>query len=84
MTLSVLPQGPDASDPAAVAFLTPKRLGRATVRNKVRRRMREIHRRHLRHPSGEFYLVWIARPPAIELPFEQLKEKMSELAARIG
>ena len=63
-----------------VAFLTPKRLGPATVRNQLRRRMREIYRRHLAQPDETAYLVWIARPPALELPFEELKKCMATLS----
>jgi len=82
MTLSVLPLDPARPDPATVAFLTPKRLGPATVRNALRRRMREIFRRHLALPDEKTYLVWIARPSAVELDFEALKKCMSELVAR--
>ena len=47
MTLSILPRDTDAPgvEPAEVAFLTPKRIGGAVVRNRLRRRMREIYRR---------------------------------------
>jgi RNase P protein component len=43
--------------------------------------MREIFRRHLAPPAGS-YLVWIARPPALDLPFEDLKTCMAELLRR--
>ncbi len=82
MTLSLLPLDPARPDPATVAFLTPKRLGPATVRNGLRRRMREIYRRHLARPVEDCYLVWIARPPALELGFEELKECMTKLRQR--
>jgi len=83
MALNFLPL--DAIKPGetgTVAFLTPKRLGPATVRNKLRRRMREIYRRHLARPSEKNYLVWVARPPALELPFEELKKCMAALRER--
>jgi ribonuclease P protein component len=83
MTLSLLPRdGVKSGETGAVAFLTPKRLGGAVKRNQLRRRMREIYRRHLLEPEGGAYLVWIARSPALELPFEELKKCMSELRAR--
>jgi ribonuclease P protein component len=66
----------------SVAFLTPKRVGIASKRTQLRRRMREIHRRHLAQPVETAYLVWIARPPALELPFEELKKCMTALRAR--
>ena len=80
-TLSFLVQDAARPDSAQVAFLTPKRLGPAVVRNRLRRRMREIYRRHLDPPQG-VYLVWIARPPALDLPFEELKKNMAELLRR--
>lgn len=71
-----------AGETGTVAFLTPKRLGAATVRNKLRRRMREIYRRNLALPAEGSYLVWIARPAALELPFEELKKCMTALLSR--
>jgi RNase P protein component len=44
--------------------------------------MREIYRRHLAQPSDTIYLIWIARPPALELPFEELKKCMAALLKR--
>ncbi len=73
-----------SGETGTVAFLTPKRLGAATRRNQLRRRMREIYRRHLARPDETAYLVWIARPPALELPFEELKKCMTELRRRGG
>jgi ribonuclease P protein component len=66
-----------------VAFLTPKRVGAATKRTQLRRRMREIYRRHLAQPIERSYLIWVARPPALELPFEELKKCMAALRARM-
>jgi ribonuclease P protein component len=69
-----------SSETGRVAFLTPKRLGTATVRN----RMREIYRRHLAATVDDAYLIWIARPPALELPFEELKKCMTALTQRMN
>ncbi len=71
-----------SGETGSVAFLTPKRLGAATGRNKLRRRMREIYRRHIAEPSEKAFLVWVARPPALELPFEELKKCMAALRER--
>jgi ribonuclease P protein component len=67
----------------SVAFLSPKRVGAATKRTQLRRRMREIFRRHLMRPEETAYLVWIARLPALELPFEELKKCMTALRERV-
>jgi len=78
MTLSFLPRDSGtASETGTVAFLTPKRLGPATIRNRLRRHMREIYRRHLQRDEETRYLVWIARPPAVELELEELKNCMA-------
>jgi len=85
MALNFLP--PDAvktGETGNVAFLTPKRVGVATKRTQLRRRMREIYRRHVAQSDEKNYLIWIARPPALELPFEELKKCMSELRRRGG
>jgi ribonuclease P protein component len=66
--------GRDAIPPGetgSVGFLTPKRVGAANKRTQLRRRMRDI------------YLVWIARPPALELPFDELKKCMTALRERV-
>jgi len=68
-----------SGETGTVAFLTPKRVGAATKRTQLRRRMREIYRRHLAQPDEKAYLVWVARPPALELPFEELKKCMLAL-----
>jgi len=82
MSLNVLPRDPSAVDQGAVAFLTPKRLGNAVVRNRLRRRMREAYRRHLADAAESSYLVWIARPPAVELDSPGLLRCMTELKKR--
>ncbi|HUB67030.1 MAG TPA: ribonuclease P protein component [Candidatus Methylacidiphilales bacterium] len=82
MALNILPKDAAASDAAAVAFLTPKRLGSATARNRLRRQMREIYRRHLAQWPETAYLVWVARPPALELDFESLSRIMAELRGK--
>ncbi len=71
-----------SGETGTVAFLTPKRVGAATKRTQLRRRMREIYRRYVAQPDEKSYLVWVARPPALELPFEELKKCMTELRKR--
>jgi ribonuclease P protein component len=82
LSRNAVKSGEPAGETCTVAFLTPKRLGAATRRNQLRRRMREIYRRYLAQPSETAYLVWVARPPALELPFEELKACMTELGAK--
>ncbi len=72
-----------SGETGTVAFLTPKRVGPAHKRTQLRRRMREIYRRHLALPEEKAYLVWIARPPAIELPIGELQKCMTALLGRV-
>ncbi len=72
-----------SGETGSVAFLSPKRVGAATKRTQLRRRMREIYRRHLAKTDESAYLIWIARPPALELPFEELKKCMTALRERV-
>jgi ribonuclease P protein component len=83
MALSYIPrEAIPPGETGTVAFLTPKRVGAANKRTQLRRRMREVHRRHLAQVEETAYLVWIARPSALELPFEELKKCMSALRDR--
>jgi len=83
MTLNHLARDPARSETGSVAFLTPKRIGSAVVRVRLRRQMREIYRRHLAQPGESSYLIWIPRPIALELDFEGLKKCMTELRNRL-
>jgi ribonuclease P protein component len=84
LALNFLPQDAvKTGEMERVAFLTPKRVGAATKRTQLRRRMREIYRRYLAQSSEKIYLVWVARAPALELPFEELKKCMTALRERI-
>ena len=83
MALNHIPrEAVTTGETGTVAFLTPKRVGAATKRTQLRRRMREIYRRHLAQPEEKNFLIWIARPPALELPFEELKKCMQALRER--
>ncbi len=63
-------------------FVTSKRVGNAVVRNRVRRRLREIVRRHQRELQPAFWLVVIARPPAAKASYQQLEDEWLRLAKR--
>jgi ribonuclease P protein component len=62
------------------AFSISKRVGKAVVRNKVRRRLREIVRRQ---PVREgFDVVIVARPPAADSTFPALEAETLLLLKR--
>ena len=61
-------------------FSVSKRVGKAVVRNRVRRRLREVSR--LLPVRGGWDLVVIARAPSAEAGFAELQQAVRELAQR--
>ena len=65
-----------------VGLVTSKRIGGAVVRNRVRRRLREIVRRHQHALPQGHWLVVIARPAAAQADFATLEQEWLRLAQR--
>jgi ribonuclease P protein component len=63
-------------------FVTSKRLGGAVVRNRVRRRLRNIVRTEQARLQPGYWFVVIARPAAARATFAQLKDEWLRLAER--
>ncbi len=63
-------------------FITSKRLGKAVVRNRVRRRLREGVRALAAQPGWD--VVISARAAAAQAEFHQLKTAVASLFARAG
>ncbi len=63
-------------------FITSKRLGKAVVRNRVRRRLRESIRQLHPHFQSGYDVVLIARPGAALQPFHVLHRIIEGLAGR--
>lgn len=61
---------------------TSKRLGKAVVRNRLRRRFRELFRARLRGLREGWDVVIVARPGAASATFAQLGEAVDQLLAR--
>jgi len=82
MVVSVLP---DASGtPARIGFITSRRVGGAVVRNRARRRLREVVRAdRSAFPAGTWIVV-IAKAPAATIPFQALQSEWRSLAKRAG
>src|SRR3954454_18219663 len=53
-------------------FITPKHIGTAVVRNRVRRRLRDIVRTQQQRLRAGIWLVVVARPYAVNATREQL------------
>ena len=63
-------------------FITSRAVGRAVARNRVRRRLREIVRRHQRDLIDGVWIVTIARAAAARASYEQLEVEWLRLAKR--
>jgi ribonuclease P protein component len=63
-------------------FITSTRLGGAVVRNRVRRRLREIVRRHQNELRQDVWFVIIARYEAAAARYGALEDEWLRLARR--
>jgi ribonuclease P protein component len=63
-------------------FVTPRRIGGAVVRNRVRRRLREIVRKHQQQILDRRWIVTVARPPAARASYGELEDEWLRLAKR--
>jgi len=65
-----------------VGFITSRRLGNAVARNRVRRRLREIVRRHQHDLRQDFWIVLVARRDAVKASYRALEDEWLRLARR--
>jgi ribonuclease P protein component len=74
----------ETGDPAPfrAGFVTSKRIGGAVVRNRVRRRLRDIVRRHQHELRAGIWIVCIARPPSARAAYGALEDEWLRLAKR--
>ncbi|HKP93454.1 MAG TPA: ribonuclease P protein component [Chthoniobacterales bacterium] len=63
-------------------FITPKHIGGAVVRNRVRRRLRDLVRTHQPRLRTELWIVLIARAYAANATYQELKDEWLRLAER--
>ena len=63
-------------------FITSRALGSAVARNRVRRRLREIVRKHQREIVDGTWIVTIARAQAVGATYQELEVEWLRLAKR--
>ena len=80
LMLNVAPM--ENSGPWRVGFVTSRRVGGAVVRNRVRRRLREIVRQNQHALRGGFWMVLVARRDAANASYQQLEHEWLRLARR--
>ena len=69
-------------DGPRVGFTTPRAVGKAVVRNRIRRRMRESVRRHLDQLGPEFSVVFNPRKSVLTAVFTDLEREVERLFSR--
>ena len=80
LMLNVLPV--EHSGPWRAGFITSRRIGSAVVRNRVRRRLREIVRHHQHDLREGFWIVLVARENAATAGYRALEHEWLRLARR--
>ena len=67
-----------------VGITVSKKLGKANVRNRIRRRLREVYRIHEDRFAPGWDIVVVARTKAIHVPFADLTKGYLSLAEKAG
>ena len=80
----VLYARPNRTHTNRVGVTVGKKLGKAVVRNRVRRRLREVYRLHEEQFSSGWDIVVVARSRCIGASFEKLTEAYLTLAEKAG
>lgn len=75
---------PNWTDGNRVGITVSKKLGKAVVRNRVRRRLREVYRLHEAAFAPGWDIVVVARSRCIRADFGKLTEAYLALAGKAG
>ena len=67
-----------------IGYTVSRKLGHAVVRNRVRRRLREIYRLHESQFRPGWDLVVVARSRAVDAPYKKLEGAYLSLAGKLG
>ena len=72
------------SDCNRVGITVSKKLGKAHIRNRTRRRIREVYRLNEEKFQSGWDIVVVARSRAVEAPFDKLTRSYLALAQKAG
>jgi len=75
---------PNGGDTTRFGFITSKRLGKAVVRNRVRRLMREAARHTVAELKAGYDVVAIATRASVELEYQEICESFRSLSRKAG
>lgn len=80
----VLYARPNHTGTNRIGITTGKKLGKAVIRNRVRRRLREVYRLNEERFSPGWDIVVVARSRSISAQFDQLTNAYLSLAEKAG
>ena len=80
----VLYARPNKTQMNRIGITVGKKLGHAVVRNRVRRRLREVYRLNEEKFSSGWDIVVVARSRCVEADFQSLVKAYLDLAAKAG
>lgn len=67
------------AEPIRLGVSASKKIGNAVVRNRMRRKMKEIVRLHIDHIKPQLDLIIIVRKPAVTMSYQQLERSVQHL-----
>lgn len=71
-----------AAEPSRFGFTTPRNLGPAVIRNRVKRRMREAVRKEFQILPVNWKIVFNPRKSVLDAPFDDLCREVRRVFAR--
>lgn len=80
--LVILAADANDTDQSRFGYIASRRVGGAVVRNRARRRLREVMRRHLQEVPPGMDVVLIARAPLAEARFGDIECAVTQLLVR--
>jgi ribonuclease P protein component len=72
----VAPDGPH------IGFTLPRAVGKAVIRNRIRRRLREVVRLRLDRLNPQWSIVFNPRRKAFDAPLQELQKEVEKLFLR--
>lgn len=80
--LFVFSAGRNGLDRTRFGFIVSRRVGNAVVRNRVKRQLREVVRRHLDEFPVGWDIVLVARAPIVKAPFAEIEHALAQALRR--